>query len=78
MKRISLTFLLIVCVISNSVFARWKSDYSKIDLMLIRGDYTKVIDTCQQILNSDSLNPEIYYKKGLAYQNYLPDDKSLD
>jgi tetratricopeptide (TPR) repeat protein len=78
MKRISFAFLLIVCVISNTVFAQEKSDYSKIDLMLIRGDYARVIDTCQQILNSDSLNPEIYYKKGLAYQNYLPDDKSFD
>ena len=78
MKRIYLTFLLIVCVISNTVFAQGKSDYSKIDLMLIRGDYAKVIDTCKQILASDSLNPEIYYKKGLAYQNYLPDDKSFD
>jgi tetratricopeptide (TPR) repeat protein len=78
MKRFSLTLLLSVCVISCTVFAQVKTDYSKIDLMLIRGDYAKVIDTCQLILKSDSMNAEIYYKKGLAYQNYLPDDKSFD
>jgi tetratricopeptide (TPR) repeat protein len=78
MKRFSLTFLLCVITTTLTVFAQVKTDYSKIDLMLIRGDYAKVIDTCQLILKSDSLNPEIYYKKGLAYQNYLPDDKSFD
>lgn len=62
MKRFSLTLLLTFCVISCAVFAQSKTDYSKIDLMLIRGNYVKVIHTCQLILKSDSLNPEIYYK----------------
>jgi len=37
--------------------------------MLIRADFKKAIDTCDQILSTDSLNSEIYYKKGLAYQS---------
>ena len=53
-------------------------DYEKIDRMLILGDYEKVIDTCNQILARDSLNAAIWYKKGLANQNMLPDDKSFD
>jgi tetratricopeptide (TPR) repeat protein len=50
---------------------------SRIDLMLLRGDYEKVIDTCKQILTYDSLNPEIHYKIGIAYQNTLQEDQSL-
>lgn len=46
--------------------------------MLIRGDYEKVIDTCRQILTYDSLNPEIHYKMGIAYQNTLEEDLSLN
>jgi tetratricopeptide (TPR) repeat protein len=54
------------------------NDNSKIDIMLIRGDFNKVLDTCRLILTYDSLNSEVYYKMGLAYQNLLPDDKSFD
>jgi tetratricopeptide (TPR) repeat protein len=45
--------------------------------MLIQGNYEKVIDTCKQILTYDSLNPEIYYKMGIAFQNILEEDLSL-
>jgi len=51
---------------------------SGIDLMLVRGDYEKAIDTCKLILTYDSLNPEIYYKLGIAYQNTLDDEQSLN
>lgn len=54
------------------------SDNSKIDIKLIHGEYNKVIDTCRQILAVDSLNAELYYKMGLAYQNLLHDDKSFE
>jgi tetratricopeptide (TPR) repeat protein len=50
---------------------------SRIDLMLVRGDYEKVIDTCRLILASDSLNPDIYYRLGIAYQNTLDEEQSL-
>jgi len=55
-----------------------KPDYSKIDMMLIRGEFNRVIDTCTMILEKDTINPEVYYKLGTAYQNILSDDKSLE
>ena len=78
MKRNSLTIIFLVLVISLPGLAQNKPDYSKIDIMLIREDFKKVIDTCSQILAVDTLNSEIYYKMGLAYQNLLSDDKSFD
>jgi tetratricopeptide (TPR) repeat protein len=78
MKRIILTFLLVVFVVSLPMQAQNKPDNSRIDMMLIRGDFKKVIDTCTKILAVDSLNSEVYYKLGLAYQNLLSDDKSLE
>lgn len=53
-------------------------DNSKIDMMLIRGEYKKAIDTCNQIVATDTLNSEIYFKLGLAYQNILSDDKAFE
>lgn len=61
-----------------SVSAQDNRDYSKIDIMLGRGEFKRVIDTCKLILASDSLNDVMYYKMGLAYQTFLPDDKSFD
>lgn len=45
--------------------------------MLVQGDYEKVIDTCKLMLTSDSLNPDVYYKLGIAYQNMLDEEESL-
>ena len=78
MKRIFLTIILLVFVVSFHLLAQNKPDNSKIDMMLIRGDFKRVIDTCKQILVVDTLNSEVYYKLGLAYQNLLSDDKSFD
>ncbi|MGC1390115.1 MAG: hypothetical protein WA816_03685 [Bacteroidales bacterium] len=78
MKRITLLLILSVFFISLPVLAQDKPDNSKIDMMLIKGDFKKAIDTCNQILSTDTLNSEIYYKKGLAFQNLLSDDKSLE
>jgi tetratricopeptide (TPR) repeat protein len=78
MNKFALTLLLAICSLPCSIFAQVKPDNSKIDIMLIRGDNKKVIDTCQLILSFDSLNSEIYYKMGLAYQNLIQDDKSSD
>lgn len=46
--------------------------------MLLNGEYEKVIDTCSLILAYDSLNPEIYYRMGIAYKNLTDDDKAFD
>lgn len=78
MKRLISILIFFVFVLPLTCPAQNKPDNSKIDIMLIRGEFDRAIDTCRQILTKDSLNPEIYYKLGLAYQNQLPDDKSFD
>lgn len=70
--------LIIVVAISLSAFSQNKLSDSKIDLLLVDGNYNKVIDTCKQILVTDSLNAGITYKMGLAYQNLLADDRAFD
>ncbi len=77
MKKILIAALVICLSFPFNLFSQEKDDYSAIDLMLIRGETDRAIDTCMLILKNDSLNPEIYYKLGLAYQNKLPDDKSF-
>lgn len=75
MKRFYI--LLLVAIFALPALCQTTPDYSKIDLMLVRGDYVKVIDTCKMILAADSLNAEIYYRLGLAYQNTIPDENSV-
>jgi tetratricopeptide (TPR) repeat protein len=78
MKRNVFSVILLTIIISFQGIAQERPDNSRIDFMLIRGDFKKAIDTCDQILTKDSLNSEIYFKKGLAYQSLLSDDKSLE
>lgn len=52
-------------------------ELSKIDLLIIRGENYKVIDSCRQILATDSLNSEIWYKMGLAMQNLMSEENSF-
>ena len=78
MKKSSLAIVSLVLFTSFPAMAQTKPDNFKIDLMLVRGEYKRVVDTCNLILASDSLNSEVYFKLGLAYQNLIQDDKSLD
>jgi len=78
MKKLLLAFGMFFALSFGKLSGQTASDYSKIDLMLVRGDYERVVDTCRMILNSDSLNADIWFRLGTAYQNYLPDDKSFD
>jgi len=78
MKKLILILTIFASLYFPNAFAQTSPDYSKIDIMLGRGEYNRVIDTCKLILSADSLNDVIYYKMGLAYQNFLPDDKSFD
>ncbi len=78
MKKLSILLILVTTLFCASATAQTAPDYSKIDMMLGRAEYSRVIDTCKMILSADTLNDVIYYKMGLAYQNFLPDDKSLD
>jgi tetratricopeptide (TPR) repeat protein len=78
MKKLFPILLFIASLHFPNAFSQTSPDYSKIDIMLGRGEYNRVIDTCKLILSADSLNNVIYYKMGQAYQNFLPDDKSFD
>jgi tetratricopeptide (TPR) repeat protein len=78
MKRTFILILLLVFVISLPGYTQNSHDNSKIDRMLVRGDYKRVIDTCKQILVNDTLDADVFYKLGLAYQNLFFDDKSFD
>jgi tetratricopeptide (TPR) repeat protein len=75
MKKVS---LLLMLAISVTAFSQNKTEYPKIDLMLISGNYDNAIDTCRQILLYDSLNAAINFKMGQAYQSILSDDKALE
>ncbi|HBZ20018.1 MAG TPA: hypothetical protein DEO60_02730 [Bacteroidales bacterium] len=74
------TMLLTLCLffMMNRLVPQTNAKNSGIDLMLVRGEYERAIDTCKLILAADSLNPEIYYKLGIAYQNSLDEEQSLD
>ncbi len=77
MKRsLALTGLFFILVLLN-VQAQNLHEFSKIDLLIIRGENYKVIDTCRQILKTDSLNSEIWYKMGLALQNLMSEENSF-
>jgi tetratricopeptide (TPR) repeat protein len=69
--------IFIIFFVFNPLIAQNIPVNSRIDIMLIRGNYEDVIDTCKQILAYDSLNPEIYYKMGIAYHNILEEDLSV-
>jgi CubicO group peptidase (beta-lactamase class C family) len=65
-------------LLKSPLTARNLSDNSNINKFLMQGEYGKVIDTCKHILTYDSLNSEIYYKMGIAYQNLLEEELSLN
>lgn len=77
MKKTSLSLIIVTVLFYEASAVQQNTDYTNIDLMLARGEFKSVIDTCNQILAADSLNAEIYYKMGLACQNLLPDDRSF-
>ena len=77
MKKINLHVILLTAILlSISTFAQ-KPEKENLDALLIQGDYTDVVAKCSELLKSDSLNPEIYYKQGLAYQNLMQTDKAI-
>lgn len=78
MKKITLALILLIMGTVLPGFTQNLPDNSKIDIMLIRGEFKKAIDTCNLILQIDTLNSEIYYKLGLAYQNILSEDKAFE
>lgn len=78
MKRLFNAIILLVFAFPLTGFSQKDNENSKIDIMLIRGEFKAVVDTCKLILDKDKLNSEVYYKLGLAYQNLLFEDKSIE
>ncbi len=62
----------------SSLIAQNYTVDNQLDYLLIQGDYNEVVLRCSDIIKRDSLNPETYYKLGLAYQNLMLTDKSID
>ena len=75
-RRIGIVTIIFV-LLSNIATAQNNSNYDIINKMLIDGKYKEVVQTCTDILKKDSLNPDLHYKLGLAYQYLLFSEKSL-
>ena len=73
-----LVLIPVIAFIINTLSAQEIQSESKIDFYLIKGEYEKVVDTCKIVLSVDSLNHEIWYKLGLAYQNIIETDLAID
>ncbi len=78
MNKNILTLIALVFLAILSSQAQDKEKNARIDMLLIRGEYERVIDTCRLIITIDSTNAEVWYRMGLAYQNLLSDDKSIE
>lgn len=77
MKKTRYSFLLVAAfIISTFTFAQTQEN-NNLDALLIQGDYSEVAAICSKLIKTDSLNPEIYYKLGLAYQNLMQSEKSI-
>jgi tetratricopeptide (TPR) repeat protein len=76
MKKIYHFAVIILCS-ANLSFAQNDNLSSRINLMFFKGEYEKIIDTCNLILSADSLNANLYYVMGLAYLNSLDEDRCL-
>lgn len=77
MKKITV-FLAFIIATNILTTGQNKTDYSRIDKMLIYGDYDRASDTCRLILSTDSANADVWYKLGLAQQNMMPDTASFN
>jgi tetratricopeptide (TPR) repeat protein len=78
MKKIISTLVVLVLFMTQVSLAQNREENSSIDILLVRGDYQKVVDTCRVIISTDSTDASAWYRMGLAYQNLLSDDKSFD
>lgn len=73
---IILTF--IVALAWSSTSAQERKSINQLDALLIQGEYDEVVSNCLNALKTDSLNAEIYYKLGIAYQNLMLNDKTIE
>jgi tetratricopeptide (TPR) repeat protein len=75
MKKLLIIPFLLALTVVNTIAS--DSTYQRIDRMIISGEYRKAVDTCRLLLETDSLNADLWYKMGLAARNLQPDDLSL-
>ncbi len=73
-----LTLIAILIFVINMAYGQDKPVSQYIDLMLMHGEYERVVDTCRQLLKYEKLDPEIHYRMGIAYQNMLEEDLALE
>ncbi|MBG0859014.1 MAG: tetratricopeptide repeat protein [Bacteroidales bacterium] len=76
MKSI-LSALIFVLSLYTSLTAQNIPVNQAIDKMLVNGNYEEAINACKLLLVSDSLNPEINFKLGVAYENILEEELAL-
>jgi len=69
--------LIIMILLAAGLNAQTPDPKPGLDKMLMQGEYEKVIDSCKQILLTDSLDAEIYFKLGTALQSTLMDEQAL-
>lgn len=77
MKKSAKLFLILL-FISNLLHSQQTMDFSMVDILLIKGDYKKVVDTCSLLIVTDSLLAPAHYRLGLAYLNLMNDDRALE
>lgn len=77
-NRFKFSTLIVLLLTSSYLSAQQNTIENQLDAFLIHGDYNKVITKCCEIVKTDSLNPEIYFKLGVAYQSLMLTDKSID
>lgn len=78
MKKTITALILSIIFSASPAIGQQDRDFTGIDIMLIHGEYEKVVDTCLSILKADSLSAEAWYRLGLGYQNLPPDEKSFE
>jgi len=69
--------LIIMILLAAGLNAQTPDPKPGLDKMLMQGEYEKVIDSCKQILLTDSLDAEIYFTLGTALQSTLMDEQAL-
>jgi len=74
----TITLIVFLILFFKSLSGQNSAATRNIDLLLLRGEYNRVIDTCRQLLAYDNLDPEIHYRLGIAYLNTLDEDRSLE
>ncbi|MGE5681534.1 MAG: tetratricopeptide repeat protein [Bacillota bacterium] len=61
----------------SAVSAQNLNSADKIDMLLFKGKYNEALPLIDAAIKSDSLNPDLYYKAGIARQSLYQHEKAL-